>query len=164
MGVRRAESVKRSSIYKEPIECRFYGSKIERVEAVYPLLEWSDRDVACYIESRGIKVHNLYYKEDGCIDPKRRLGCMCCPLQGRMKRIESFKKFPGMVKLYIKAGHAYLLSHPNTKTTENYIDVYEWFYRDVFCSSQSDIVMIRNGFFGVPDYKDFLMNFFGVEL
>ena len=45
IGVRRDESKNRSKRYKEPTECRFYGSKKEHVEAVYPILEWTTQDV-----------------------------------------------------------------------------------------------------------------------
>jgi 3'-phosphoadenosine 5'-phosphosulfate sulfotransferase (PAPS reductase)/FAD synthetase len=65
MGVRRAESTKRAARYSEPTECRFYGSKKNHVEAFYPILEWSNQDVADFIEARGIKCHPLYYVGGG---------------------------------------------------------------------------------------------------
>lgn len=49
MGVRRAESAKRAERYKEPTECRYYGSKKMHVEAIYPILEWSNDDVRDFI-------------------------------------------------------------------------------------------------------------------
>ena len=91
MGVRKSESTKRNARYNEPTECRFYGSKRDHVEAIYPILEWTDEDVVAFVEDRGIKLHPLYYREDGTIDPKRRLGCMGCPLASEKRRIEQFK-------------------------------------------------------------------------
>ena len=103
MGIRKSESTKRAVSYSEPTECRFYGSKKEHVEAFYPILEWSNQDVLDFITERGLKIHPLYFREDGSIDVTRRVGCMCCPLASKRKRLEQFKKYPNMVKAYIKA-------------------------------------------------------------
>ena len=63
MGVRKSESSKRNNRYNEPTECRFYGSKTEKnhVEAIYPILDWTDDDVLNFILDRGIKVAPIYY-------------------------------------------------------------------------------------------------------
>lgn len=164
MGVRKAESTKRAARYSEPTECRFYGSKRDHVEAFYPILDWSDQDVVDFITARGIKLHPLYYREDGSIDPKRRLGCMCCPLQSKRKRIEAFKQYPNMVKAYIIAGQKFRDTHPDAKTAKMYDNVYEWFVRDVFFEKQKDFNDNERGMFGKIDYKEFLMNYFNINL
>lgn len=41
IGVRREESTKRAKRYHEPTQCRFFGSKKEHVEQIYPILEWT---------------------------------------------------------------------------------------------------------------------------
>lgn len=164
MGVRKAESVKRTKIYNEPTECRFYGSKKEHVEAFYPILDWSDQDVVDFITQRRIKIHPLYFREDGSIDPKRRLGCMCCTLQSKRQRIEAFKQYPNMVKAYLRAGEKFRNTHPDTKTAKMYDNVYEWFVRDVFFESQDDFNYYERGMFGKIDYKQFLMNYFNINL
>ena len=164
MGVRRAESTKRAKNYSEPTECRFYGSKKEHVEAFYPILDWSDQDVVDFIEARGIKVHALYYREDGSIDPKRRLGCMCCPLASLKKRIAQFKEHPGMVKAYIRAQQKFFDTHPDSKTANRYANVYEWFVRDVFYDREWQWEQSRDGMFGNPDYKKVLEDYFNITL
>ena len=164
MGVRTAESNKRKARYTEPTECRFYGSKKEHVEAFYPILDWSDQDVVDFINLRGIKVHPLYYREDGTIDPKRRLGCMCCPLQYYKKRIEAFKERPGMVRAYCRAAQKFRDSHPDNKTVQKYGDVYEWFYREVFFERQSKFEQSKSSMFGETNYKELLENYFGIKL
>ena len=50
MGVRREESTKRAKRYTEPTECRFYGSKKNHVEAIYPILDWTSQDVADFLK------------------------------------------------------------------------------------------------------------------
>ena len=164
MGVRKAESTKRAARYNEPTECRFYGSKKEHVEAFYPILDWSDQDVVDFIEARHIKIHPLYYREDGTIDPKRRLGCMCCPLASNKKRIEAFKERPGMVKAYIRAEQKFRDTHPDAKTVKPYGDVYEWFVRDLFFDRQWKFEQSKGGMFDNPDYKQFLEDYFNITL
>ena len=164
MGVRKAESTKRAARYTEPTECRFYGSKKEHVEAIYPILDWTDEDVVDFINERGIKLHPLYYREDGTIDPKRRLGCMCCPLAYYKKRIVYFEQYPNMVKAYIRAGQKYLDTHSESKTAKTYSSVYEWFVRDVFYEKQDKWEQSKQGMFGQTDYKAFLEEKFNIKL
>ena len=164
MGVRRAESTKRAARYSEPTECRFYGSKKQHVEAFYPILDWTDDDVVAFIEERGIKIHSLYYREDGTIDPKRRLGCMCCPLAFYKKRIEQFKQHPGMVKAYIRNGQKFRDTHPDAKSNRNHASVYRQFVRDVFFERQKAFEEYESSMFGEIDYKKFLEDYFNITL
>lgn len=165
MGVRRAESSKRAKNYKEPTECRFYGSKKNHVEVFYPILDWCDQDVVDFIVERGINIHSLYYREDGTIDPKRRLGCMCCPLASRKNRIKQFKQWPGMVKCYIKNEQKFFDAHPESKTRIRYnADVFDWFVRDVFYDREWQWEQSRNGLFAPEDSKAFLEEYFNTKL
>lgn len=164
MGVRKAESAKRAARYSEPTECRFYGSKKEHVEAFYPILDWSDQDISDFISERGIKCHPLYYDEHGNFHVERRLGCMCCPLASPKKRIEYFKRYPNMVKAYIRAGQKFRDLHPQAKSTNQYDNIYEWFYREVFCKSQSEFEKTKHSLFDKPNYKNFLENYFKITL
>ena len=140
LGVRKAESTKRAEQYEEPTECRVYGRgrKKETAEAFYPILDWSDEDVLNYIARHGIKLHPLYYSEDRTVDPKRRLGCMCCPLAYYKKRLDYFRHYPGMVRAYIRAAQKFLDTHPDTDTAGKYSDVYEWFTREAFFEKQNE--------------------------
>lgn len=61
-GMRREESRKRAERYKEPVVCRFYGSKKNHVQMFLPLLEWTNDDVAEFIDRENIKCHQLYYR------------------------------------------------------------------------------------------------------
>ncbi len=138
-GIRKSESTSRAKNYEEPTECRIYGKgrKETSAEVFYPILDWTDEDVVDFIEARHIKIHPLYYREDGTIDAKRRLGCMCCPLAYYKKRIEYFKKYPNMVKAYCRAAQKFIDAHPNNATVQKYADVYEWFTREVFFERQN---------------------------
>ena len=166
-GIRKCESTKREKGYQEPTECRVYGTgrKKQSVEALYPILDWTDDDVVTFIEERGIKVHPLYYREDGTIDPTRRLGCMCCPLAYYKKRIGYFRRYPRMVKAYCRAAKRYMNTHPDAPAVQKYADVYEWFTREVFFERQSgwqDHKTVTK--YTHVDYKEFLEKEFGITL
>lgn len=162
IGVRREESLKRAERYKEPTECRFYGTKKEHVEAVYPILEWTTKDVADFLQDRCIKCAPVYYDENGVFHPERRLGCMCCPLASKHNRIAQFRQYKGMVRFYINAAQKFLDTHP--KYQYKYKDAVEWFYRDVFCTSNESWRLSKSGLFGIPDFKKFLEDYFDVKL
>lgn len=67
MGVRKSESSKRNERYNEPTECRFYGRKTEanHVEAIYPILDWTDDDVLAFVEDRHLTLAPVYYTSRG---------------------------------------------------------------------------------------------------
>lgn len=166
MGIRKCESTKRAKRYTEPTACRIYGSKKNHVNAIYPILDWSDEDELEFIEERGIKLHPLYYREDGSIDITKRLGCMCCPLKYYKKRLQDFKQYPGMVKAYLRCGNEYLKSHPQSETAKQYSDVYEFFVANAFFDNYRDFVKAK--LCGIlsdkPDYKKLIEDYFNIEL
>lgn len=166
IGIRKCESTKRAKRYTEPTACRIYGSKKNHVNAIYPILDWSDEDELEFIVERGIKLHPLYYLEDGSIDVTKRLGCMCCPLKYYKKRLQDFKQYPGMVKSYLRCGNEYLKSHPQTKTAKLYSDVYEYFVANAFFDNYKDYTKAK--LCGIlsdkPDYKKLIEDYFNIEL
>lgn len=145
MGIRRCESTKRANRYTEPTMCRIFGSKKNHVNAIYPILDWSDEDELEFIEERGIKLHPLYYREDGSIDITKRLGCMCCPLKYYKKRLQEFKQHPGMVRALLRYGNEYFKSHPESKTAKRYSDVFEYFVANTFFDNIRDYEKAKLG-------------------
>lgn len=168
MGVRKAESVKRAARYSEPTECRYYGAKKpeNHVEAIYPILDWTDEDVREFIIDRNIQLAPVYYDADGSLHTERRLGCMCCPMAYYKSRIEQFRQHPNMVKAYCRAGEKFRQTHPDAKQTQKYSSVYEWFVRDVFFEKQdkwesfSAVGLFEEEF----DYKAFIEQQFNITL
>lgn len=164
IGVRRSESIKRAKLYKEPTECRYYGAKTEtnHVVAYYPILDWDNQDILEFIIDRKIKIHPLYYREDGSIDVTRRLGCLCCPLKSKKKRIEEFKENKNMVKFYLNGLREFMKTHPMRK----YKDEYEFFIREVFFEKQADYDrQQQKGLFTMEtEGKKLLENFFKRKL
>lgn len=167
VGVRKCESKAREERYDEPTICRIYnGKKSDHVNQILPILEWTDEDVREFIEARGIKCAPVYYDEQGCFHVERRLGCIGCPLANKTQRTKEFRQYPGILRQWIRSGKKYLDSHPQVKASENFADVYEWFY---FCMFDKDGLAehkqkVQNGLFGRPDFKAFLEEYFKVNL
>lgn len=170
VGVRREESRARAERYHEPETCRVYN-KTKGVEArlYFPILEWTSDDVAQFIKERKIQCHPLYYDEQGNFHVERRLGCLCCPLQGRKKRIADFKEHPKMVRFYINAAQEFLNTHPKSKIYKLFNgNVYDWFTSQVFCDGERQF---KEKFMATPlfgndaiDTKRFLEQKFNIEL
>lgn len=115
-GVRKAESVKRS-LHRDSIEMRdkekysdirlFHFDNAEEVRQtgacyrknyfiVNPLAYWSDNYLWNYIESEHIEVNPLYG------EGFTRVGCVGCPMAGKLYRIEEFKRYPKYKARFIK--------------------------------------------------------------
>ena len=90
-GVRAAESAKRSK--RQQVESCFRGG-IKRY--FHPIFHWSDADVWEYIHSRKLPYCSLY--DEGF----RRLGCICCPMQGGKDMIRDGERWPKFKAQYIR--------------------------------------------------------------
>ena len=165
IGIRRDESRARSERYHEPELCRVYNKK-EKVRQYFPILNWTKDDVVEFVEERGLRLHPLYYDENGKIDATRRLGCMCCPLQSYRKRIEDFKRYPNMVKLYIRGGVKWFENHKDIKTTQRFNNIYEFFVFTVFCKNIKEFQELfgKNLFDDGVDCKKFIEDYFKIKL
>lgn len=168
VGIRAEESAKRKENYKEPTQCRIYQNKDE-VEQYLPILNWTNQDVADFIEERGIKCHPLYYDENGRFDVTRRLGCMCCPLASKRKRIIEFQKHPIMVRQYIRNASFYFDNHYKNTNREGktlFNSVFEFFTMQVFTESMQEFKerFGPNLFDDGIDCKKFLEEYFNVSL
>lgn len=143
-GIRRSESVKRASRYKEPQICRFYGSKKNHVQVWLPILDWTDQDIEEYINEEHIQCHPLYYDDKGIFHVERRLGCIGCPLRSD-KGKASFKENPKMLKAMIKALCRWWDTHPNANSHNKFRDAYELAYNNLFCDSYEEYYSIFRG-------------------
>lgn len=164
-GIRRSESTKRAANYKEPIICRTYGPKDEHANIVLPILDWSDADVCRFVVSNDIKCHSLYYDENGQFCVNRRLGCLGCSLQSD-RGLSDFKKHPNLVKAWIRAGNVWW-NKPREKelaSKANFADIYELFCYCLFYDNLGEFNNAKSGMFGKVDCKQFLQDYFKIEL
>ena len=145
-GIRRSESTARAKRYTEPTMCRFYGSKKNHVNVILPILDFTDSDVEEFIKERGIRLHPLYYNEDGSLNVKRRLGCMGCPMVTD-RGLHDFKAHPNLVRAWLRAGKKWWDTHPNTSAQKMYTNIYDLFVSNVFYDSyESAMLGIGGGF------------------
>lgn len=164
-GIRRCESTKRATNYKEPIMCRTYGSKANHVNVVLPILDWSDADVRRFIVSNDVKCHPLYYDENGQFCVNKRLGCLGCPLKSD-NGLSDFKQYPNLVKAWIRAGNV-RWNKPREKelaSKANFADIYELFCYCLFYDNLGEFNEAKSGMFGKVDCKQFLEDYFKIQL
>lgn len=159
IGVRREESIRRAKLYKEPTECRIFSDK-QRAEQIYPILDWTLDDVVEFAQDRKLKFAPTYYDESGVFHPERRLGCLCCPLMSKKKRIKAFAEHPGMIRFYIRNIELFMKTHPNSKTAKvHQCNPYSAFARNVMIEKKNgNYYMNRNCFHSTQIGKDFWKN------
>lgn len=164
-GIRRSESTARALRYseKEPVICRFYGSKKNHVDVILPILSWTDNDVAEFISERGIKCHSLYYDDKGNFHAERRLGCIGCPMKSDAGRAD-YLTYPKLFKQVVKAELVWWQSHPNSKTVKKFGTPYGLIANDIFYRSYAEWQAADNTLFGRTDWKTFLEKQFNVSL
>lgn len=164
-GIRQSESVKRAKTYNEPTMCRIYGSKKNYVEAIFLILDFTDKDIEEFVKERDIKLHPLYYNKDGNLNIKKRLGCMGCPLKSD-NGLADFKANPKLVRAWLRAGKKWWDSKPNIKSRKKYSDIYELFVSSIFFDSyERSMAVIRGGLFDDRiDCKKWLEDYFKITL
>ena len=166
VGIRRSESTARAKRYKEPEECRVYKSG-GKVRQYFPILEWTDADVAEYIALRGIKCHPLYYDAEGAFHAERRLGCIGCPMSPK-KAQESYKQYPYVLKATLRAMKRRLDSKP-CEAWHKYFggDIYAVIYFQLFVNSMAEFYKTTTSELFPEmnlDYKKYLEDYFGIDL
>ena len=164
-GIRRSESIKRRDRYKEPEICRVYG-KDEKVKVYLPILDWTDEDVARFIEERHIQCHPLYYDEQGKFHPERRLGCVGCPMKSDNGKLD-YKKYPKMLKRLVKATQTFLDTHPNCSSQKKFSgEACNLIFHNLFCESYDDYYtkMSVDLWGGQLDTRKFLEEYFEIDL
>ena len=163
-GIRRCESTKRAKLYKEPEMCRVYSAK-EKVRVYLPILEWTDDDVAQFIEQRGIRCAPIYYDGGGQFHVERRLGCLGCPLRSDKGKAD-FKKYPNLLKAMMKAKSVFYETHPNAGQLFDR-NIYNQTFFHFFCETKEEyLTKITGGLFPelAVDTKKYLEEYFGIEL
>lgn len=165
-GIRRSESTKRAKNYaeNEPIICRNY-SKSEHVNVYLPILNWSDKDVADFINAHGIKCHPLYYNEDGKFCVERRLGCIGCPMQSD-NGVADFKQYPKMLRQWIRSAQQwwYKAREVELASKAKFGSIYALMAYDLFFDDYDSFQAANNSMFGKEDWKQRLEDYFNIEL
>ena len=174
-GIRRDESQARAKRYKEPTVCRLYPHK-QRTEVFLPILEWTKEDLKEFVEQEHIQCHPLYYDENGDFHAERRLGCIGCPLAPQKERIEQLKAHPKFIKQYCKNVYIYRENQTKKRMEKGmsyeeafkpfsiFKDEYGAVFFNIFCKNTEDFVRKTTGMFGNLDCKQFLEDYFKIDL
>lgn len=135
-GVRREESRKRASYEEISKWSRTKGSRgnvdLEKMEAnefhcvngkdkfmVYPVLEWTEKDVWDFIGMRNLPVNPCYEKHE-------RVGCVFCPF-ARKNEIKAYcEAHPKLEEAFIHAIERYLKRGGECQKLQSAEDYYNW--------------------------------------
>lgn len=165
-GIRRSESTKRAKNYaeNEPIICRNY-SKSDHVNVYLPILDWSNKDVADFINAHGIKCHPLYYNEQGKFCVERRLGCIGCPMQSD-NGVADFVKYPKMLRQWIRSAQQWWDKERENElqSKAKFGDIYGLMAHNLFFDNYDRFQAANASMFGKEDWKQRLEDYFKIEL
>lgn len=164
-GIRRSESVKRASRYKEPEICRSYSHK-EDVRVYFPILEWTNEDVKRFISERGIQCHPLYYDENGAFHVERRLGCLGCPLRSD-RGVGDYVLYPKLLRQLIKSAQEFIDTHTQSSSKTKFGNAYHLVFHNLFFNTYEEYkTAVTGGLFTVEriEPKAFLEDYFKVNL
>lgn len=162
-GIRRSESRARYNRYQEPQICRIYNkNKNQRVSVFLPILEWTNEDVDEFIKAYNIQCAPVYYDEEGKFHVERRLGCMCCPLASRKKRLEEFHKHPKMIRLYVKACSKWFKK--KRRSNGKFKNAIDMLCATVYFDSYAQFCENTYNIFGKFDWRKFLEKEFDINL
>lgn len=157
-GIRREESVRRAKRYQEPETCRNYG-KNKRTIQYMPMLDFTLDDVRTIIVENHLKLHPLYYDENGVLDVTRRLGCIGCPLRSDRGKAD-FLRYPRFFLRWVISFLRYYAEHKYTRNPYLFI-VELLFYSN---NNRYKFFQTYEGLFEAPDPRRFLEEYFHVQL
>lgn len=125
-GIRKSESVKRNACYSS-FDDIYYYSKKKFTNRFFPLLNFTDDDVAEIINSKCLECHPQYYDHEGKFRVERRLGCIGCPLQGDRGKLD-YLQYPILLKQVLRRGIIFHQTHGRTADDAALNLVYNIFY------------------------------------
>lgn len=125
-GIRKDESVKRNACYSS-FDDIYYYSKKKFTNRFFPLLNFTDADIAEIINSKSLECHPLYYDYKGRFCVERRLGCIGCPLQGDRGKMD-YLSYPILLKQVLRRGILFHQNHGRTADDAALNLVYNLFY------------------------------------
>lgn len=109
-GVRSAESKKRQG--RDYVQCDNRKWQ-EGAQHIYPIYDWTDKDVWNYIKFRNIQLAPHYEKAEKL--GLKRLGCVGCPLVSPTIRKKEFALYPKILENITKAISEGMKNNPQWK-------------------------------------------------
>lgn len=156
-GIRKNESVKRNACYSA-FDDIYYYSKKKFTNRFFPLLYFTDEDVAEVINSHSLECHPLYYDHQGTFRVERRLGCIGCPLQGDRGKMD-YLQYPILLKQVLRRGIIFHQRHGRTADDAALNLVYNLFYSN---HGKKKFQQTYNGLFDTDPWE-ILENYFSLD-
>lgn len=111
-GIRSEESLNRKG--RDYIQCDNRKS-YKGGQHIYPIYDWTEKDVWDYIRIKGIKTNPNYVQNGGCM---KRIGCVGCPLAGKNQRLYEFNVFPKNLRAVKRSIQIGMENNPQWKLTK----------------------------------------------
>lgn len=140
-GIRKDESVKRNACYSS-FDDIYYYTKKKFTNRFFPLLNFTNEDVAEIINRHSLECHPLYFDHQGTFCVERRLGCIGCPLQGDRGKID-FLMYPILLKQILRRG---ILFHQRQGRT----------------ADDAALNLVYNIFYSNHGFKNFQQTYYGL--
>lgn len=156
-GIRKDESVKRNACYSA-FDDIYYYTKKKYTNRFFPLLNFTDDDVAEVINSKSLECHPLYYDHHGTFRVERRLGCIGCPLQGDRGK-KDFLAYPILLKQVLRRGILFHQRQGRTADDAALNLVYNLFYSN---HGYEKFQQTYNGLFDTDPWE-ILKNYFFLD-
>jgi phosphoadenosine phosphosulfate reductase len=96
-GLRIDEGIKRGKRLKELKEPESCDKKIKGKKHIYPILNWTEKNIWDYIYANKLPYSDWYNKGF------KRLGCIGCPLASQSQRLKQYRLLPRYAYATIKA-------------------------------------------------------------
>jgi len=120
-GIRLEESITRRtrlSNIKEPEVC---DTRIKGKIHVYPILNWTEKDIWDYIHLNNLTYPIEHYRYN------KRMGCVGCPLTTQNNRIKDYQLYPKYVKAILQAIRKNIENEgPLSKRFNDEYDAFNW--------------------------------------
>lgn len=156
-GIRKDESVKRNACYSA-FDDIYYYTKKKFTNRFFPLLNFTDDDVAEVINSKSLECHPLYYDHQGHFCVERRLGCIGCPLQSDRGKMD-FLAYPILLKQVLRRGILFHQRQGRTADDAALNLVYNLFYSN---HGREKFLQAYNGLFDTDPWE-ILENYFFLD-
>lgn len=106
-----------------------------------PIWDWTLKDIKTFINSRKLKLAQVYYTDSGDIDFSKRLGCQGCPLTSD-RGVADFKKNTSLLKAWLRAGVNYTHTHLQNLTTTHLRRLFVTFFLGLMKISKQRFLII----------------------
>lgn len=135
---------------------------VEKARQYFPILDWTNENIAEFVRERKLKLHPYYYDQAGNFCVERRVGCIGCPM-ATGNGTKEFRSYPTLFRARVHAYLRFCEKHPLKRFPSPWHRLYE----NLFCKTVEEYRLKTSGLFGETDEEEirgWLENYFGISL